>query len=125
MYSDSGRHWQRAQRAGEIRFDPGDGVFGAVIVYEQPVPDFQGKHQPDALLTVDAALEMIAHYPAHDIGIVVTAVEATLGKQHFLDQAAPGPSEPAGQRHGESHLAAVDDLLGKVSLGEPFEHDLR
>src|SRR6266571_5129002 len=38
---------------------------------------------------------------------------------------SPRPGEPAGQRNGEAHFAAVDRLLGNVSLGETLENDLR
>src|SRR6267143_1406281 len=92
---------QHVQGAGEVRFDPADGGFTAIVVHEQPVPDFQDEHQPDPLLAVDAARDMIAH------------------------EAAPRPGEPARQRNGEPHFAAVDGLPGDISLGEPLEHDLR
>src|SRR6267143_5915651 len=61
---------ERIQRAGEVCLHPVDRRFAAVVVHEQPVPDFQDEHQPDPLLPVDAAPDMIAHDAAHHIGVV-------------------------------------------------------
>src|SRR5712664_1110978 len=113
---DSCRCRQHVQGAGEVRFYPADGGFTAIVVHEQPVPDFQDEHQPDPLLAVDAAHDMIAHDAAHHIGVVVTPVQAAIGKQHVVEQAAPRPGEPARQRNGEPHFAAVDGLPGDISL---------
>ena len=76
------------------------------------------------MLSVDATLEMIAYDTAHHVSVVVTPVQAALGKQHIVDQAAPRAGEPAGQRNGEADFAPVDRLLGDVALGEALEHDL-
>src|SRR5689334_10983714 len=119
------RSEQRIQGAGEIRLDSADRRIAAVVVDEQPVPDFQDEHQPDPLLAIDAAAYVIAHDAAHDAGVVIAAVQAAIGKQHVIDETPPRPGEPAGQGNGETHLAAVDRLVGDIALGEPLENDLR
>src|SRR5258706_10556032 len=43
------RRPQHVQGAGEVRLCPADGRLTAVVVHEQPVPDFHGDHQPDSL----------------------------------------------------------------------------
>src|SRR5882672_12579558 len=113
------------QRAGEVRPDPADRRLAAVVVHEQPVPDFQVEHHPDPLLPVYAAPDVITHDAAHHVRVVVTPVQAAIGKQHVVDQAAPRPGEPAGQGNGETDFATVDGLAGDVALGEPLENDLR
>src|SRR5438093_12738353 len=119
------RSEQCIQGAGEVHFDPVDRRLAAVVVHEQSMPDFQGERQPDALLPVDAASDMIAHDTTHHVGVVVAAVKAAIGKQYVVDQAAPRPGEPAGQGNGETDFAAVNGLAGNVALGEPLENDLR
>src|SRR3954466_10089531 len=85
---------QRAQRAHEIRLDPVHRRFTAVIVDKYTVPDFQREHYPDSLLAVDATFDMVVHYAANHVSVVVAAVKASIGKQYIGDQAAPRSASP-------------------------------
>src|SRR5579859_4939757 len=97
-----GRCHQLAQRRLEARLDSFDSRFAAVVVDEQPMPYFQCEHQPDPLLPVNAAVDMIADDRTHHVRVVVTAAQAAIGEQHIIQQASPRSDKPAGQWNSEA-----------------------
>src|SRR5215813_2250640 len=73
---------------------------------------------------IGCACLMLAREPAEQIGSEQTTVEGPWTEEEPLEPWTKRPAQPAGDRDGEAHLLAVENLAGYATLESAAEHSL-